>query len=411
MNPAPSEAVRTLREPATIRERCANITAAVEAGDSAWFSIDDSRRRHTAQLVAELTLRQYPRLEVPYHSRWRHFETGGIDRLQTLRSLIGPGQDQALARASLDLAVVSVLLDAGAGARWHWQEPGGAIHTRSEGLGVASFHAFVNGAFSSERDKPLQVDAQGLRRIDAPRLAGLFQVSPDNPLLGLEARAALLRRLGEALDTGESVFGVLGGPARPGALFDLFSGKVQGSTIEAAELLRALLDHFSGVWLTPSRLDGMPLGDVWQHRNAGGRGGSAGWVAFHKLSQWLAYSLIEPFESAGFQVAGLDALTALPEYRNGGLLIDSGWLQLRDAARTPHSWRVDDELVIEWRALTVSLIDRLAPSVRGLLKRDAQQLPLASLLQGGTWGAGRQLAMQLRGGLPPLSIETDGTVF
>ena len=101
----------------------------------------------------------------------------------------------------------------------------------------------------------------------------------------------------------------------------------------------------------------------------------------------------------------------MPEYRNGGLLIDSGWLQLRDAARGPRSWQVGDELVIEWRALTVCLIDKLAESVRGLLKLDAQQLPLASLLQGGTWGAGRQLAMELRSGLPPLSIETDGTVF
>ena len=411
MNPAPSEAVRTLREPATIRERCANITAAVEAGDSAWFRIDDSRCAYTARLVAELTLRQYPGLNVPYHSRWRHFEAGGIDLVQTLRGLIGPWQDEALARASLDLAVVSVLLDAGAGPDWSWQEPGGTIHTRSEGLGVASFHAFVNGAFSSERGKPLQVDARGLQRIDAPHLATLLQVSPDNPLLGLEGRAALLRRLGEALETQESAFGLFGGPARPGALFDLLAGKTQGSTIEAAELLRALLDHFSSVWLTPSRIDDTPLGDVWRHRRAGGRGDSAGWAPFHKLSQWLAYSLVEPFESAGFQVAGLDALTALPEYRNGGLLIDSGWLQLRDAARGPRSWQVGDELVIEWRALTVCLIDKLAESVRGLLKLDAQQLPLASLLQGGTWGTGRQLAMELRSGLPPLSIETDGTVF
>lgn len=408
MSVAPSEAVRTLREPATIRERCANITAAVESGDSAWFTIDNSRREHTASLVAELTRSQYPRLDVPYHSRWRHFEAGGVDRLQNLRRLIGPGQDEALARASLDLAMVSVLLDAGAGPDWSWQEPGGARYTRSEGLGVASFHAFVNGAFSSDRSTPLQVDAQGLRAIDVPRLAALFQAGPDNPLLGLDGRAALLRRLGESLDARQAVFG---SPARPGALYDLLGGTASPSTIEAGDLLRVLLEHFSGVWLTPSRLDDMPLGDVWRHRNAGGHGDSAGWVAFHKLSQWLAYSLVEPFEAAGLRVAGLDALTALPEYRNGGLLIDSGWLRLSDTARAPGPWRVSDELVIEWRALTVSLIDRLAESVRDILGLDAHQLPLASLLQGGTWDAGRQLAMSLRGGLPPLSIETDGTVF
>ena len=47
-------------------------------------------------------------------------------------------------------------------------------------------------------------------------------------------------------------------------------------------------------------------------------------MPFHKLSQWLAYSLIEPLEEAGIAVTGLDELTALAEYRNGGLLDRSG---------------------------------------------------------------------------------------
>jgi hypothetical protein len=70
-----------------------------------------------------------------------------------------------------------------------------------------------------------------------------------------------------------------------------------------------------------------------------------------------------------------------------------------------------DEAVIEWRALTVALIDQLAPRVRQRLGRSAAQLPLASILEGGTWAAGRALAQRLRGGLPPLQIDSDGTVF
>ncbi len=83
-------------------------------------------------------------------------------------------------------------------------------------------------------------------------------------------------------------------------------------------------------------------------------------MPFHKLSQWLAYSLIEPLEDAGIEVLDLDALTALAEYRNGGLLIDSGVLVPKHAAVLDEAHRADSELIVEWRALTVALIDRLA---------------------------------------------------
>jgi hypothetical protein len=38
-------------------------------------------------------------------------------------------------------------------------------------------------------------------------------------------------------------------------------------------------------------------------------------------------------------------------------------------------------------------------------------MPLACVLEGGTWATGRALAQSLRNGLPPLSIASDGTVF
>ena len=72
---------------------------------------------------------------------------------------------------------------------------------------------------------------------------------------------------------------------------------------------------------------------------------------------------------------------------------------------------IGNELIVEWRALTVALLDELAPLVRAELGADAMQMPLACVLEGGTWAAGRALALRLRGGLPPLSIVSDGTVF
>src|SRR6266446_2737651 len=132
---------------------------------------------------------------------------------------------------------------------------------------------------------------------------------------------------------------------------------------------------------TRNTFDGIALGDTWRHPHAGGTGATAGWVPFHKLSQWLAYSLFEPFEWAGITVTDRDQLTALPEYRNGGLLLDAGVLQLIDAADGARTWQVGDELVVEWRALTVALIDELAPRIRARLA--APTLPLACILEGG----------------------------
>ena len=165
-------------------------------------------------------------------------------------------------------------------------------------------------------------------------------------------------------------------------------------------------------------LHGVPLGDVWPHPWAGGeselsgsRGTTDGWVPFHKLSQWLSYSLLEPLGWAGITLSELDALTGLPEYRNGGLLIDGGVIVPRDPALLLRRWVPKDSFIVEWRALTVSLIDELAPLVRQRLGRTAEQMPLACILEGGTWAAGRQIAKELRDGGPPLLIDSDGTVF
>jgi Protein of unknown function (DUF1688) len=302
------------------------------------------------------------------------------------------------ARAMIDLTVVSVLLDAGAGPDWHYLEAStGQRFSRSEGLGVASGHAFCSGVFSGDPARPLQADAAGLRSLTAERLAEAFQCGPANPLVGLEGRLSVLHRLGDALHP----------QGRPGDLFDL----TEGSRIAAHDILTQVLASLSGIWLAANSIGGEALGDCWRHDAVPGPGLTQGWVPFHKLSQWLTYSLLEPFEWAGIHVEGLDVLTGLPEYRNGGLLLDTGVLRLRDPAWAARAWNVSDELVVEWRALTVALLDELAPLVRARLGVDADQMPLACVLEGGTWAAGRAIAARLRDGRPPLTVVSDGTVF
>ena len=135
-------------------------------------------------------------------------------------------------------------------------------------------------------------------------------------------------------------------------------------------------------------------------------------IPFHKLSQWMTYSLIEPMEEAGVRVINLDNLTGLPEYRNGGLFLDTKVLKITNAQDLLTVHQLKSSLVVEWRALTVALLDKLAEEVRRRTGNDATSLPLASVLQGGTWSAGRRIASQLRkGGTPPLSLQSSGTIF
>jgi hypothetical protein len=444
-----------LRSPRTIRARCAAITQAVADDRSGWFRIDRTRLPEAAARVVAVMRRRFPDLRIPVHSRWRHFEAGGIGRKAELDAATAHLSVADRARAQFDLTVVSVLLDAGAGAQWGYVDRGAVLpaaalpaervsrddllamldqatatpeaapaapaaagenprYTRSEGLGVASFRAFMAGAFSSDKSQPCRVDAVALRQIDAAALRAMFQSSPSNPLVGLEGRAGLLQRLGDALVAEAARDGL---SARPALLYDRMTAGGTATEVAASDVLLHLLQAMGPIWTSGSMVMGVRAGDVWEHRWAGVSTGDGedtvtrGWVPFHKLSQWLSYSLVEPLQWAGVTVTGLDALTGLPEYRNGGLLIDTGVIVPRYARLLDKRWKAADELIVEWRALTVTLLDELAEQVRAQLGLSAAQMPLACILEGGTWAAGREIASDLRGGAPPLQIDSDGTVF
>ena len=282
---------------------------------------------------------------------------------------------------------------------------------RSEGLALASLDMFAGGLFSRDARAPFRVDADVLAKLPLSALTSAFQASDANPLLGLEGRTDLLQRLGRLVAARPDIFGMQDTP-RPGGLFDHIAAQANDGSIPAPTILSAVLNQLGSIW--PSRLElaGVPLGDCWRHPAIKAEDTTAGLVPLHKLSQWLSYSLIEPLQRAGFEVTDIDGLTGLAEYRNGGLFVDHGVLRLRDAADADRAHAVDSLLVVEWRALTVALLDRVAERVRAKLGRTPQSLPLASILEGGTWAAGRAIAFARRpDGSPPLKVISDGTVF
>lgn len=402
-------AIEYLRSPRAIRERCGQILALAERDELQHFRLRAEQLPALVAAVCEELEANYPDHKVPFHSRWRHFGVGGVAREAILDQKLAGLHSVERARAKFELAIVSVLLDAGAGDTWVYRDTDcRRSFGRSEGLAVASLEGFKKGLFG---DEPYSVSARGLSSMSLERLAELFQVSESNPLVGLEGRVALLNQLGEVIERNSQVFS--GAPGRLGGIVEAVASLAgRDGVVHAEALLGLVLKTFSPIWPGRITLGSQNLGDVWRHSKVRGEGDTDKLVPFHKLSQWLTYSLLEPLAEAGIKVGYLDELTGLAEYRNGGLLVDGGVLELKKPELLNEKHSPSSELVVEWRALTVSLLDRIAHGLRERLGQSEEELPLAKVLQGGTWSLGRKYAAERRPHAPPpIVIESDGTVF
>ena len=393
---------RSLLSAAAVRNTAQRVLALALAGSLEDWTVDRDRLPQVADFVAAVVRDRYPSLDPPVHARWRHFVFGERDLWSEIvggRSWSSPA---AAARAAFDLAITSVLLDAGAGSTWRYHDAGtGLTAARSEGLALASLRWFERGGLSDRPGDPLRADAAALERVDARAVEEAFQSS--GALQGAAGRAVLLNRLGAAVRARPDLFALADDP-RPGGLFDALVQRER--RISATTVLEILLEGLGSIWPGRPQLAGVPLGDCWLYPPLDG------FVPLHKLSQWLAYSLIEPLEQAGVQVVDVAGLTGLAEYRNGGLFVDLGVLVPRAAGALSRSHDVASEFVVGWRAMTVALLDEIAPMVATRLGLTAAEFPLARVLEGGTWAAGRLIARQKRADAgPPFQISSDGTVF
>jgi Protein of unknown function (DUF1688) len=387
-----------------IRDRATQLYELAQDDQLAAFQLDADRWDAVTDYVEQVTRQAYPDLVIPFHSRWRHFPA---DRLATVFDGLS-GVDRA--KAQIDLVIPSVLLDAGAGDQWTYVDAAGQSWQRSQGLAVASLELFEQGLFSAAGDRA--TDGQGLRNLTLAQLAAGLQVSDRNPLAGLAGRLALLHRLGDVLLSQPLQFGPT---ARLGNLLDdwlVMAATTQ--SLSAATMLQTILITFGEIWPSRHQVAGVNLGDVWTHPQLpiAFPEEAVAYVPFHKLSQWLTYSLLEPLQELGLNITEIDRLTGLAEYRNGGLFLDLGLLRLRNATIADVPQPPQAPVMVEWRGLTIALLDQLADRLRQRWGMDARQLPLVKVLQGGTWAAGRAIALERRAdGSPPLRLLSDGTVF
>ncbi|KAJ8908582.1 hypothetical protein NDN08_005287 [Rhodosorus marinus] len=400
-----------------VRERCNKILSLGLDRELKHFHVDMKRLEPTVSRVVHTMKRKYPDFDIPTHSRWRQFEAGDVDRISELNQRWTRYNVDSLERTRrlVDLTAISVLLDAGAGKDWHYTDHHGGeeVFKRSEGLAIASLDMFQACNFSSDAGSP-QVDAAALRKLSEDDLALAFQIRPDNPLIGLSGRYEMLQRLAKAMEANPQIFDNGEGVFRPGNLVDyvLREAHGQSSSVSIRVLWQAIMDGLQDVFPDSS---GLHIGDAYRHY-ALHKKDSAPFhdvVPFHKLAQWLSYSLAEPFDQLGIRFVDSWLLTGLAEYRNGGLLVDMGMLKPKRPEEVfGKKLKVTDERVVEWRALTISLLDKLAVAIWDRLGESEQTMPMGRILEGGTWRAGREIAAEKRpGGLPPIEIDSTGDVF
>ncbi|WPH03770.1 Hypothetical protein R9X50_00665300 [Acrodontium crateriforme] len=432
-----------LRSIYAVRERTQLVMEKALKNQLHHFTVDMTKFADTAHYVVAIIKRDFePNYSsIPPHGRWQHFDVGGRPRVdQLMATWLSSVDAHERTRRLIDLFLVSVLLDAGAGTKWQYKsKESGKFFRRSEGLAVASLEMFKMGMFSSDPDQPCQVDSVGLGRLTTERMAKGLQVTEDNPIDGLEGRTNLLIRLGDAL-LNKQIFGA---EARPGNMLDylLSHPSTRASSVPIVPLPTlwdTLMDGLSCIWpATRTQIDGVSLGDAWPCSSMPSNPNEP-WeniVPFHKLTQWLTYSLMVPMQKlTNVHFVGVELMTGLPEYRNGGLLVDTGLLTLKpdDTMRGLDQYHLnatrqgqpnvevvplftaDDDVIVEWRALTVGFLDMLLDKVNDLLNlHDKDKLSLAQMLEAGTWKGGREIAEVSRPNTkgPPIMIQSDGTVF
>ncbi|KAI9311645.1 hypothetical protein BX666DRAFT_2021221 [Dichotomocladium elegans] len=448
MAPIPDDYLLSLR---AVRERCFRVQEAGVRNRLKHFDVDTSKLQNVVQFVVALIKRDYDNPhDMPVHGVWRHFDAGRPRIQHLLNSWASLGFDATeQTRRVLDLFVVACLLDTDGDHVWTFREKAtGRQYKRSEAGAVAVLELFTSGAFSSDVNQPHRVDSEGLKNLSLETLQKGFQLNEcATAFFRLEDRLEVLRNLGRVLEKHADYFQKTGPVPRPGNLMDYLNE--HPSTIKTKKGALILLET---LWPVV-----MSMGELFVAERANGKGGIPGlgdvyacgalqttsttnlqstdiYVPFHRLSQWLVYSLIEPMERLlGVTIEGTELLTPLPDFRNGGLLMDTDFIKLKPAEEergienyhrnsllpgqpkieVAPLFEMDDPVVVEWRALTTAYLDIVAERVRDALRLNRNKLSLTRLMDGATWSAGCELATISRPNTqePPIVIKASPFVM
>jgi hypothetical protein len=135
-----------LRSLGAVRERSRILLDKAARNELKHFDVDLSKFSDVVSFVSQLIKRDYdaPFTSIPPHGRYQHFSVGGRDRVAHLLSTWPAEIDSTeRCRRLVDLFLISVLLDAGAGTQWSYKSnENGRVYRRSEGLAIASLEMY-----------------------------------------------------------------------------------------------------------------------------------------------------------------------------------------------------------------------------------------------------------------------------
>lgn len=411
----------------SVRETNSSTIPLIKTNKLINFDVDLNKMDSVVDFVIKTIRESFPTneslLNIPVHGRFQHFGKGNPNRLTDLiKKFKLTLSDYEICKKLIDLFVISVLLDAGAGNEWKFKEPKTNLEiNRSEGIAIASFYMFENGIFSSNINDKYIVDGNKLINLTEKELSDGLQINEFNPINGFNGRLKLLNKLGETLINNKELFN----NNRPGDLIDYLKiNSINENEIDIEVLWDALMKGLLPIWPIEGRtkIDGYIIGDAWPLKNKNNE-----IVTFHKLTQWLTYSLFKPLiEFGGFKILNSNLMTGLPEYRNGGLFIDFNVLKLKDDIYLKGikfgkennldlpAFKPDDDIIVEWRSATICLLDMLLPLINEKMNinNTKYELSLPQLIEAGSWKSGRLIAsMKRENGGPPIELIADGTVF
>jgi hypothetical protein len=246
-------------------------------------------------------------------------------------------------------------------------------------------------------------------------------------MIGVGPRAQLLSRLGDSLLQHSDIFGPEG---RPGNLVDyvIETADPNSKELDYRVFWTTLQKLLIPIWPSDrTQIDGTPIGDAWPlkvlEQQNDGKDIKKNIQPFHKLTQWLAYSLMVPFVNIlGYSWRNAELGTGLPEYRNGGLFVDLGVLTLkpevlergqRASGQELPMFKDSGDEIVEWRALTVALLDEVYGIIKKEMDEQDVEFSMAQMLEAGSWKSGRELAAKKRPETKssPILIDGDGTLF
>ncbi|MBD8892340.1 DUF1688 family protein [Roseibium litorale] len=389
----PTVAIRLLSA-AEVKTRSARVAEAVMGGASqTGVSVDLAKLADAADLAEKTLTERFPDLQLPPHGCWRSFELDGLDRWAMLASAREFVSAEEMLCCAGDLAILSAVLDVAMPEGWTFEEQlTGKRYSGAAGRAIAALTMFAAGSFSAEPEDPLRLDAHALIRLEASEIAGGLQLEPDENSDLIRDITHQLKRLGEAAGLRPDLF-EKDGSIRPGHVLDRLWADAEDGMVPAADCLELLLDGLSPLWQGGASLGEVLLGDCWQHSWLVLDEEAPGLVPFHLPAVQIAYSFIEPLAWAGVLVSGLEELPGLADLNHVFFFLETGALRVlpsQDAGAGSPQAAVD--LMIELRAMSLVLLDKLAALLRERLEASVEELPLTCLMAAATVPASRELA-------------------